>query len=191
MARIHTDRPKGSGIAIRQLGLPTLPALVLLQATTFTACGDGLPRGGTEPTVSPQANQQPVSPIPGYEGDGTPIAEFAFVSAGHEHTCGLKADGSVECWGDDEYGQATPPPREFASVSAGFSYTCGVRADGSVECWGSNEGGYGNVLGQATPPKGEFISVSAGVDYTCSVTRDGSVACWGEQARGLTALPGG
>ena len=39
--------------------------------------------------------------------------------------------------------------------------------------------------------KVEFVSVSAGSRYTCGVTFDGSVACWGEQARGLTALPGG
>ena len=45
--------------------------------------------------------------------------------------------------------------------------------------------------GRATPPSGEFASVSAGDEHTCGVRTDGSVACWGEQARGLTALPGG
>ncbi|MDE2822915.1 MAG: RCC1 domain-containing protein, partial [Chloroflexota bacterium] len=44
----------------------------------------------------------------------------------------------VVCWGNDLYGQATPPEGEFASVSAGRFHTCGVRADGSVACWGSN-----------------------------------------------------
>ena len=60
--------------------------------------------------------------------------EFASVSAAFFHTCGVKADGSIQCWGDSEYGQATPPSGEFASVSAGGFHTCGVRADGSVEC---------------------------------------------------------
>ena len=39
-------------------------------------------------------------------GDGS--ARFASVSAGYEYTCGVRDDGSVACWGDDGYGQATP-----------------------------------------------------------------------------------
>ena len=38
-------------------------------------------------------------------GDG----EFQSVSSGELHTCGLRVDGSVDCWGDDEYGQSSPP----------------------------------------------------------------------------------
>ncbi|CAK0740298.1 hypothetical protein CCP3SC1AL1_100003 [Gammaproteobacteria bacterium] len=32
------------------------------------------------------------------------------VSAGYGHTCGLKTDNTVACWGNNSYGQATPPP---------------------------------------------------------------------------------
>ena len=35
--------------------------------------------------------------------------EFASVSAGANYTCGLRADGSVACWGSDYGGKATPP----------------------------------------------------------------------------------
>ena len=48
----------------------------------------------------------------------------------------VRTDGSVECWGNDRFGESTPPSGEFASVSAGDGHTCGVRTDGSVECWG-------------------------------------------------------
>ena len=81
--------------------------------------------------------------------------EFASVSAGLLHTCGLRWDGSVECWGSDEFGQASPLNGEFSSVSAGGFHTCGLRRDGLVECWGSDE------FGQASPLSGEFVSVSA------------------------------
>ena len=40
-----------------------------------------------------------------------PSGEFASVSAGRLHTCGVRQDDSVECWGNDDYGQATPPSR--------------------------------------------------------------------------------
>ena len=31
------------------------------------------------------------------------------MSAGFRHTCGVKANGSVECWGSDYDGESTPP----------------------------------------------------------------------------------
>ena len=37
----------------------------------------------------------------------------------HLHTCGVRSDGSVACWGYNEDGQATPPAGSSVSVSAG------------------------------------------------------------------------
>ena len=126
-----------------------------------------------------------------FSGEATPPErEFASVSAGFLHTCGVRTDGFVACWGWDRYGQATPPAGEFTSVSVGHSHTCGVMTDGAVACCGSNGDLRGKVLGQATPPNGRFVSVSAGGYHTCGVRTDGSVACWGSQARGLTASEG-
>ena len=116
----------------------------------------------------------PTPPEPTTSPETPPSGEFASVSAGGIHTCGVKTDGSVACWGYDDSGQATPPSGEFASVSAGGSHTCGVKTDGSVACWGYDDSG------QATPPSGEFASVSAGGSHTCGVKTDGSVACWGD-----------
>ena len=35
---------------------------------------------------------------------------FTAISAGAAHTCGLRVDGSAVCWGNNEHGQAEPPP---------------------------------------------------------------------------------
>ena len=66
----------------------------------------------------------------------TPAVQYASVSAGEEHTCGVKTDGSVECWGWNQYGASNPPAGSFASVSAGHDHTCGLKTDGSIECRG-------------------------------------------------------
>ena len=146
------------------------------------------PAPATAPADTPQPTETETKGDAGMSAVGK-LLSFASVSAGFAHTCGVKRDGSVECWGSNEVGgnpigQATPPSGEFASVSAGFAHTCGVKRDGSVECWGSNQGFEGNLAGQATPPGGSFASVSAGVDHTCGVRTDGSVECWGSNEDG-------
>ena len=67
----------------------------------------------------------------------------ALISAGHSHSLALRADGSVACWGDNEFDQAPPAGVEgdFIAVAAGNGYSLAVRADGSVACWGSNRTG--------------------------------------------------
>ena len=75
------------------------------------------------------------------------------------HTCGVRTDGTVACWGSNSYGQATPPAGTFSQVSAGGYHTCGVKTDATLACWGYND------FGQATPPAGTFTDVSAGDEY--------------------------
>ena len=145
----------------------------------------------------PTPIEMPIVPAPSQQdgdggtdaGDKTPA--FISVGAGERYTCGVRDDGTVECWGDDRYGQATPPGGTFASVSAGYEHACGVRDDGSVECWGSNQRRDGLFVGQATPPEGTFLSVSAGHEYTCGVRDDGMVECWGSNEHGRARAPDG
>ena len=117
---------------------------------------------------------------------GRVITEFASISAGSEHTCGVGTDGYVGCWGNDLFDEATPPDGTFSSVSAGRVHTCGVRTDRTVACWGR-----GDNSEEATPPGGEFTSVSAWQGYTCGVRTDGTVACWGDDDDGESSPPEG
>ena len=77
------------------------------------------------------------------------------VSTGNEHTCALKKNGRVFCWGDGWYGrlgnhdvQNSPTPVQVAGVggtnflsrvtqiSVGTHHTCAVNEDGRTFCWG-------------------------------------------------------
>ena len=86
---------------------------------------------------------------------------LASVSAGGRHTCGVRLDGSITCWGKDEYGQSTPPAGEFTSVSAGFNHTCGVRLDGSVSCWGLGSDRSSPPAGESRPSARDTITRAA------------------------------
>lgn len=111
-----------------------------------------------------------------------PDEELITVSAGLYHSCGLRPDHSVICWGSDRgpYTRAVPklpPPPEgltLASVAAGDAFTCGLTLESAVVCWG-NKG--------IQPPIGRFVEVVAGYDHACVRSSDKSVRCFGvEQA---------
>ena len=134
--------------AIRPSGLVAVVTfcMTLLPLVVLAACGDGndaLENGETQATPRTGATETRDA-----DGEATAKLEFASVSAGTNHTCGVRIDGAVECWGRDLFGEVTPPPGEFASVSAGWRYTCGVRRDGAVACWGDD------ASAKAKPPRG-------------------------------------
>ncbi|MCY4529963.1 MAG: hypothetical protein OXD46_13145, partial [Chloroflexi bacterium] len=110
---------------------------------------------------------------------------FTVISAGGEHTCGVKRDATLACWSSSESLAAKPPEGRFSSVSAGARHTCGIRVNGTVTCWGSNRDG------QSTPPTGTFVAVSAGGNHTCGVKSDYYIACWGSDNSGKATPPVG
>ena len=92
----------------------------------------------TPVTPEPTPSGTPVTPVP--TPSGTPVGGGGFtqISSGANHACGLRANGSIACWGSNVFGQATPPTTGvFTSMSSGDAHTCALRNDGAVVCWGS------------------------------------------------------
>jgi alpha-tubulin suppressor-like RCC1 family protein len=111
------------------------------------------------------------------------------IDAGGYHTCGLLNDGSVRCWGYNEYGQTTVPGTlgPVAQLSVGAFHNCALTIDGEVSCWGYN------AFGQSTPPAdlGPVTQISAGNYHTCALKADGTVACWGSEGGLQRLVPAG
>ena len=63
-----------------------------------------------------------------YNSQATPPqGRFASISAGLQHTCGVREDGSLACWGWDGLGQASPPygdsARQETAKQGPYSWT--------------------------------------------------------------------
>ena len=76
----------------------------------------------------PEADSSPEAPaISGPFAPDNLAVKAETLNAGLDHTCGLKTDGTLSCWGYNEAGKASPPGGTFTQVSAGRYHTCGLR----------------------------------------------------------------
>ena len=166
--------------------IPLALALIMALFVLISCDDDSIPSPQQDANVpAPVAVFPSESDIETAADDKTSWDAFTSISAGSTHSCGVRNDGNVICWGDSVGGQASPPTGTFTSVSSGSAHTCGLRADGSVVCWGDD------WEGRASPPEGVFISVSVGRRHSCGVRDDNSVACWGYDAHGRSTPPEG
>lgn len=131
-----------------------------------------------------------------------PVATAA--AAGQDHTCARLADGSVKCWGKNDYGQlgdgtltsSSVPVKvgglaTAVAVANGSAHSCALLAAGTVQCWGRNQLGQlgsGTLTDSRTPVTVSGIttatSLAAGDNFTCARLTEGPVKCWGQNVSG-------
>ena len=112
-------------------------------------------------------------------------ASFTTIAAGDSHTCGLRSDGTVVCWGQNGQGQADPVEGKYIALAAGGQHTCTIGADQTITCWGAN------WAEETKPSEGLFSSVTASWTHSCALHTNGAVACWGFNESGQINKPVG
>jgi alpha-tubulin suppressor-like RCC1 family protein len=138
-------------------------------------------------------------------------ADAARLEVGRLHSCALKVDGTLWCWGfngawqlgEGAMGLNSSSPVEIESLGAavaftpGASLTCAVKVDGTLWCWGDNGFGAlgnGTYENSAAPVQVEALAtdaanMSGGESHTCFITTEGVVLCAG--ANGVGQLGNG
>ncbi|CEP02105.1 hypothetical protein PBRA_002370 [Plasmodiophora brassicae] len=100
------------------------------------------------------------------------------ICSGRAHSCRQTLNGTLTCWGDNSFGQATPVVSSSPAlrVACGSRHTCVLHANQTMSCFGDNR------LGQSSPPVGSFVDVAAGDTTSCAIATNGSLSCWGSAA---------
>ncbi len=126
------------------------------------------------------------------------------ISTGGDHTCGIKADNHIYCWGMNNEGQlgyentdltnqGTVIPHkldenEWNSVNTGNFYsTCGLNKDNLLFCWGSylsqcQENYSDKSIRQISEIKWKLFDINN--DTFCGITEDNDLYCWGSTGSG-------
>jgi alpha-tubulin suppressor-like RCC1 family protein len=133
---------------------------------------------------------------------------FVSLCAGQRHTCGVRPDGAVQCWGSNAAGQLNPAdmrddyrfgnPITFPGgaraeeVGCGQSHTCARLNNGGVWCWGDNSRGQlgvGDLMARMAPMQvslgSQAVQLAVGGRHTCVRTGPSTddVRCWGDTDR--------
>ena len=144
---------------------------------------EGLARGISRGQVTITASQGSIC-------GSTTLTVLAPVGTGWGHSCWVKTDGTLWCWGHNfsqQLGDGTTTnrsspvqagkPHTWVSVSGGAAQTCGLRSDGTIVCWGASTGTVGPPKAWASVVVGEWF-------HTCGLMTDASLWCWGNNSTG-------
>ena len=138
------------------------------------------------------------------------------VHVGHKHSCAVRTDTSIVCWGQNTNGQVgdgtttdrTSPVAVLGvggvgtlsgvvEADGGETHTCALRSDASVVCWGRNNQGQlgdGTTTDRSSPvvvtgvggvgALGGVAGIAAGFEHTCARATAQTMWCWGVGADG-------
>ncbi|MCA8837601.1 MAG: putative Ig domain-containing protein [Proteobacteria bacterium] len=137
--------------------------------------------------------------------------DWSAISAGNAHTCAIKNNSSIHCWGMNFDGQLglgdnndnrernTPTPvgtdTDWSAISAGDDHTCATKVTGEIFCWGRNfhgQLGIDRTESTSAPTQvgtnNDWFAISAGNIHTCAIRLNGQLHCWGNGSFGQLGL---
>lgn len=147
----------------------------------------------------------PVSVVGGF-------TDWIQISAAFYHSAGLRANGTIWCWGANDAGQCATGVADFNDLSSpvsivgginnwvqvsagGGKTTLAIKSDGTAWSWGSN---YRTILGnndsttinRSSPVSvvggfTDWIQVSSGAEHAMGLRANGTAWAWGRNLGGM------
>ena len=156
-----------------------LSAFAVVVAVTAVAGALGTLAGSLGTINPPDAAITPELETPAIRTPA-PEASIVAISAGLNHTVGLKPDGTVVAVGSNNYQQIYINDwKDIVKVSAGHLHTVGLKSDGTVVAVGYD------IAGQCrTSAWEDIVEVSAGYYHTVGLKSDGTVVATGYNSYG-------
>ena len=102
------------------------------------------------------------------------------------HSCGLKTDGALHCWGANIDGQTDAPSGTFSAVSAGGFHSCGLKTDEHPLT-----AGVPTTMGRPTRLSAQAHSrrLARATPTAAGLRTNGTLACWGANSSGQSTAP--
>ena len=119
------------------------------------------------------------------------------ISSGMYHTCAILTNGSVSCWGKNNYGQIGVGSigglfnrpvfvSDFGvfnatKIIAGHYSTCAILNNSETHCWGSDDNNYFSPYPVKLDHDSRFImsGLALSNNHHCSIFTNGYATCWG------------
>ena len=128
-----------------------------------------------------------------------------FISAGNQHSMGLKSDGLLFTWGDNTYGQIGnntivnacfptiyPTQKTFCTIASAQYHTLGIDKNGKIWTWGLNAKGQlgdNTIISKNSPVNllgvnKTFCQIVGGANHSAGLDRYGKIWNWGDNTYG-------
>ena len=140
------------------------------------------------------------------------IDDATAITAGENHSCALRQNGTISCWGNNFLGSlgdgtdsdkaehSSVPVKvvnidDAIAISTGADTSCTLHQNGTISCWGRNDFGQlgdgtsGGLTEHSSEPVkvvtiDDAIAISAGVTLSCALHQTGTISCWGNNYYG-------
>jgi len=152
---------------------------------------------------SPENSKKPSLLSKTNEDESIETEQWLASSSGNSHTCAIKDNASLWCWGGNTKSQigqdnttsfyseptALAEGSRWLSIAANGDHSCAIRDDNSLWCWGSNATGQiGNgstenaLIPTLIASDTAWDKISLGTDHSCGIKNNGSLWCWGDNS---------